>query len=114
MRQVNKEVKTFSPISKNLLKQIKEYFRIGLTYSSNAIEGNTLIETETKVVIEDGLICQVSRSKIITKPQGIVKLLILFTTKPKKKTLTENDILKIHRLFTIDKKTLASIGKRQS
>lgn len=34
---------------------IKDYYRIGLTYSSNAIEGNSLTESETKIVLEDGL-----------------------------------------------------------
>jgi len=32
-----------------------ETVKIGLTWSSNAMEGNTLTESETKVVIEDGL-----------------------------------------------------------
>jgi hypothetical protein len=39
----------------NMLKQIKDYYKIGLTYSSNALEGNSLTETETKVLLEDGL-----------------------------------------------------------
>lgn len=34
---------------------IKVYYRIVTTYSSNAIEGNTLTLSETKVVIEEGL-----------------------------------------------------------
>lgn len=34
---------------------MQEYYRIGLTYSSNALEGNTLDLIETKVVLEDGL-----------------------------------------------------------
>jgi hypothetical protein len=34
---------------------LREYYRIGLTYTSNALEGNSLTESETKVVIEDGL-----------------------------------------------------------
>jgi len=54
--KLNEQIEQFRPISKELLKQIKEYYRIGPTYSSNAIEGNTLTETETKVVfLEDGL-----------------------------------------------------------
>jgi hypothetical protein len=53
--QLNQEIQSFRPISADALKQIKEYFRIGLTYSSNALEGNTLTETETKIVREDGL-----------------------------------------------------------
>ena len=30
---------------------LKEYFKIGLTYSSNALEGNSLTETETKIIM---------------------------------------------------------------
>ena len=33
----------------------KEYYKIGLTYASNALEGNTLDLVETKVVLEDGI-----------------------------------------------------------
>src|SRR3989338_9023457 len=43
------------PFPEHVVKQLKDYYRIGLTYSSNAIEGNTLTESETKVVIEDGI-----------------------------------------------------------
>ncbi len=43
------------PFDAYLLQQIKEYFRIGLTYSSNALEGNSLTETETKIVLEEGI-----------------------------------------------------------
>jgi len=43
------------PLDQTQAKNLKEYFKIGLTYSSNAIEGNTLTEAETKVVIEDGI-----------------------------------------------------------
>ncbi len=50
-----KEIKSLRPLAKEELAQLREYYRVGLTYSSNAIEGNSLTETETKVVIEDGL-----------------------------------------------------------
>ena len=49
------QIDALHPFDDNTLKQIKDYFKIGLTYSSNAIEGNSLTETETKVIIEDGL-----------------------------------------------------------
>ena len=35
--------------------QIKAFYRIGFTWTSNALEGNSLAESETKVLIEDGL-----------------------------------------------------------
>ncbi|MDD3654989.1 MAG: Fic family protein [Desulfotomaculaceae bacterium] len=43
------------PFEGELLKELKAYYRIGLTWSSNALEGNTLTESETKVLLEDGL-----------------------------------------------------------
>lgn len=43
------------PLDQNQVKNLKDYFKIGITYSSNALEGNTLTESETKVVIEDGI-----------------------------------------------------------
>ncbi len=46
---------SYRPFPEHVVKQLKDYYRIGLTYTSNAIEGNTLTESETKVVIEDGL-----------------------------------------------------------
>lgn len=49
------QIDTFRPFEGNSLKQIKDYYKIGLTYSSNALEGNSLTETETKILLEDGL-----------------------------------------------------------
>ena len=43
------------PLPAETLKSLREYYRVGLTYTSNALEGNSLTESETKVVIEDGL-----------------------------------------------------------
>lgn len=40
----------YRPFSEHVVKQLKDYYRIGLTYTSNAIEGNTLTESETKVM----------------------------------------------------------------
>lgn len=45
----------FRPLSKETLQSLREYYRVGLTYTSNALEGNSLTESETKIVIEDGL-----------------------------------------------------------
>ena len=47
--EYKKNVDAKRPLSAGELKQVQEYFRIGLTYSSNALEGNSLTETETKI-----------------------------------------------------------------
>jgi Fic family protein len=43
------------PLSGNAIDNLKKYFDVELTYNSNAIEGNTLTITETKVILEEGL-----------------------------------------------------------
>ena len=49
------EINKLRPFSGEMLNQIKSFYRIGITWSSNAIEGNSLTESETKILIEDGL-----------------------------------------------------------
>lgn len=104
--KLNKEIAKFRPLKKNLLKQIKEYFRIGLTYSSNALEGNTLTETETKIVLEDGLTIAGKPLRDHYEASGHSEAFDLIYDLAKKKSILEKDILKIHRLFyyRIDKK----------
>ena len=48
-------IKKQRPLEQTQIKNLKEYFKVGLTYASNALEGNTLTESETKVVLEDGV-----------------------------------------------------------
>lgn len=43
------------PFEGSMLEQLKDYFKIGLTWSSNALEGNTLTINETKLLLEEGL-----------------------------------------------------------
>ena len=43
------------PLTGKALENVRDYYRVSLTYTSNAIEGNTLTESETKVILEDGL-----------------------------------------------------------
>ena len=43
------------PLDQTQIKNLKEYFKVSLTYASNALEDNTLTESETKVILEDGV-----------------------------------------------------------
>lgn len=43
------------PFPKDFLANIQEWLKIELTYTSNAIEGNTLTRNETAIVVNDGL-----------------------------------------------------------
>lgn len=43
------------PFSQNMTRQLRDKLMIEWTYNSNAIEGNTLTLSETKVVLENGI-----------------------------------------------------------
>ena len=43
------------PFDEPVLTEIRNYYRVGLTWTSNSLEGNSLTESETKVLLEDGL-----------------------------------------------------------
>jgi Fic family protein len=96
---LNNEIKKIRPLSKNELKQIKEYFRIGLTYSSNALEGNSLTESETKVVLEDGITIGGKPLKDHFEAVGHSNAFDFMYELSKKSIITEGNIKKIHKLF---------------
>ena len=50
-----REIDKLCPLEGDMLGQIQDFYRIGLTWTSNALEGNSLTESETKVLLEDGL-----------------------------------------------------------
>lgn len=44
----------YRPFEGHMLEQVKKIYRVSTTWSSNALEGNTLTESETKVILEVG------------------------------------------------------------
>ena len=50
-----KSINKKRPFEKPMLDEIRSYYRVGLTWTSNSLEGNSLTESETKVLIEDGI-----------------------------------------------------------
>ena len=49
-----KELNSYRPLAKTVLKKIREHFQLEMTYNSNAIEGNTLTLRETALVLQEG------------------------------------------------------------
>lgn len=43
------------PLHPDLLANLREVYTVRLTYHSNALEGNTLTESETQIVLEKGI-----------------------------------------------------------
>jgi len=96
---LQKEINQYRPLKRNALKQLKEYYRVGLLYSSNAIEGNSLTESETKVVIENGITIGGKPLKDHYEAVGHSEAFDLLYMLAKKKEITESAILKLHRIF---------------
>lgn len=48
-------IEALRPLSDQVLARLESYYDVELTYSSNAIEGNTLTHQETALVIEKGI-----------------------------------------------------------
>ncbi|MBN2479027.1 MAG: Fic family protein [Parachlamydiales bacterium] len=101
---LNQEIKSHRPLNSHLLKLIKEYYKIGLTYSSNALEGNSLTESETKIVLEEGITIGGKSLKDHFEAVGHAEAYNFLLTLTKNKSISENDILHLHQLlyFRID------------
>jgi len=96
---LQQEINEFRPLEKQELKEFKEYYRIGLTYSSNALEGNSLTETETKIVLEDGITIGGKTLRDHFEAVGHSKAYDYLYKIAQKKEITERNILELHRLF---------------
>ena len=103
----------YRPFSEHVVKQLRDYYRIGLTYTSNAIEGNTLTESETKVVIEDGITIGGKSLREHYEAIGHAKAYDHIYTMLEK-PITEENIQFLHKLFfeQIDSKNAGSYRKK--
>lgn len=90
------------PFEGELLKEIKAYYRIGLTWSSNAIEGNTLTESETKVLLEDGLTVGGKPLRDTFEALGHAQAYDYMFTRLRNRQITEADAMTMHRMFYKD------------
>lgn len=96
-----KRLDTYKPLPKELVQNLEEWFRIELTYTSNAIEGNTLTRQETAMVVEEGLTVE---GKSLTEHQEAINHAQAFDfiqtlVSKKRQQVTETDILDIHSII---------------
>lgn len=93
-------INSHRPFSSNMKKQLKDQLVIEWTYNSNAIEGNTLTLSETKVVLENGITIKGKPLKhhleAINHKEAIEFIEDLVS---KDTILTEYDIKSIHYLI---------------
>lgn len=81
-----------------LVRNLEQWFIVELTYTSNAIEGNTLTRKETAVVVEKGLTVSgkslVEHLEATNHASALQKVLKL--AEGKTKDLTEHSVLDVH------------------
>lgn len=97
-----KAINELHPFEGHLLNEIRRYYRIGLTWSSNAIEGNTLTESETKVLLEDGLTVGGKPLRDTFEALGHAQAYDFMFTLLGNRRITEADALTMHRMFYKD------------
>ena len=96
-----KQLDSHRPLPPDLVKNLQDWFRIELTYTSNAIEGNTLSRPETALVVEKGITVEGKPLKDHLEAVNHAQALewIRQLADGKRTDLTESHILEIHRLI---------------
>ena len=98
------------------MKQIRGYYKIGLTYSSNALEGNTLTESETKIVLEEGITIGGKPLKDHLEALGHAEAFDYLYTLVQGKSVKEEHIQHLHKLiyFRIDENEAGRYRKNKA
>ena len=91
----------YRPLSSALVNNLQEWFKVELTYTSNAIEGNTLNRKETALVVEEGITV---RGKTLKEHLEAINHadamdFIQCLVGKKRKDITQQDVLDIHALI---------------
>lgn len=82
------------------LSQIKDFYRVPNVWSSNAIEGNTLTEDETAIILRDGVTVGQHTLGEMFEAIGGGKAYDFMFTLLESKTIIKDDILHFHELVT--------------
>jgi Fic family protein len=101
LTEKKKKLDKHRPLDAALVRNLEEWFRIELTYTSNAIEGNTLSRAETALVVEKGLtIGGKSIAEHLEATNHAAALdFVKEQIKRKPSELKEKDIFKIHEII---------------
>ena len=100
-----KKLDSLKLIQGKTLQNLEDWLKVELTYSSNAIEGNTLSRMETAEVIEKGVSATISGKPLkdqieaINHAKAIEFIKDLARKRKSHQFITEEDILSIHKII---------------
>lgn len=94
------------PLHECEAQQLRDYYRVGLTCTSNALEGNSLTLSETAVVLQDGLTVGGRPLRDFYETVGHGKAYDYMCSLAGNTLIQEEDACELHRLFyeDLDKK----------
>ncbi|MBE9032740.1 Fic family protein [filamentous cyanobacterium LEGE 11480] len=98
--QLKAQLDALRPLPKALLNNLREVYDVRLTHNSTAIEGNTLTQSETQIVLEKGITVSGKSLKdhleVVNHAQAITFIRDLAQTK---ESISEWEIRQIHSLI---------------
>ncbi len=105
LTEKKKKLAKLKPLSPEALKSLEEWLKVELTYSSNAIEGNTLSRIETAEVIEKGVSAALTGKPLkdqleaINHSKAINYIKTLVKQRKGHQSVTEVDVKAIHKII---------------
>ncbi len=91
----------FRPLPSTLVNNLEGWFKVELTYTSNAIEGNTLTRKETALVVEEGITVRGKTLKEHLEAINHAEALdfIKELVGKRREEITKREVLNIHALI---------------
>jgi Fic family protein len=101
LKTKKQQLDKFRPLPPEMINNLDEWFKVELTYTSNAIEGNTLSRQETAIVIEKGLTVEGKSLKEHLEATNHAEALDFIKTlaHQQRQQITESTVLNIHNLI---------------
>ena len=87
------------PFNKGALARLQETFRVDLTYNSNALEGNSLSLSETKLVLEEGITIGGKSMREHLEATNHGKAIDFVESLVGKSAISELDVLNLHAII---------------
>ena len=94
--RIDEKKKRLKGLPKALMDNLEHWFEVELTYTSNALEGNTLTRQETALVVNSGIAVGGKSLREHLEAVNHAKALHFVREAAKKKTLTLDVIFEIH------------------
>lgn len=106
-----KKINVKRPFDEERLNQLKKFYKVESTWSSNALEGNTISLGETQLILENGITIHGHTLKEINECAGHGEAFDFMFSLIGQDGISENDIKKMHYLFAKNIKDIPFPGE---